>query len=387
MKIAIVIFLSTLLVTFGPKLSTDSSFRVVFEITGETEPITSSLWHPVENTIAVVTENGRIRIVNVETQRELKRLPESFRWVGKPAWSHDGNMFAYLSDGKTITILNSNYDPIKVLEFAAAQDSALWWSDAGDLIAFPDRLHQMHIWDSTSWTDTVVELAPGSTLWTASGDLFAVFDEETGAVEVWSVRDKRRLFQLIEQSNPLSGMVFNHDSSLLATIDNPFVSSEHFVSEPGIRIWRTDIGERAGSFELTIGTSLVWSPLNDRFLAFLDPANGIGLPYTLDIVDEDFESQQSIDIGSVNYIVSSSVVWTPDGRYISFAENRVPHSDVRDGDVQLWMVDSTTFQVLERYPIVYEPLFAQWSFDGQYLFLQSDIVQVFQPPAALFSTN
>jgi len=385
MKMPTIILVSMLFVASYAEQSTDSLFSVVLEITGETEPITSSLWHPVENTIAVVTESGRIRIVDVENRREVKRLPESFRWVGKPAWNREGSMFAYLSNSNSITLLDSSYSPVRMLEFAAAQDSALWWSEDGNLIAFPDTLNQMQIWESTSWANHALDVASDTTLWAVHDDLLAAFDQETHTVDVWSIRAEDHLFRLIEQSNPLSGIVFNHDGSLLATIDNLNVNSDFFVGDPGIRIWRTDTGELIGRFDLEIGTNLIWSPLDNRFLAFLDQANGVGKPSALNIVNESFELRQTIDVGSTNYIVQPSIDWTLDGRHILFAENRVSNSDYWDDHVQLWVVDSATLEVLDRYPILYEPRATQWSFDGQYLLLQSNIVQILQPSAAQFS--
>lgn len=226
---------------------------------GHADFVNSVAWSPVTTLLASGGRDGSVRIWDGLAGQTLRELDGHGESVNSVAWSADGQLLASAGDDSQVIIWDSSSgEQERVLQSTAAINSISW--------------------------------SPGREI---------VLGNEDGSVEVWDVNSGRQLHLLTTNGEPINGVAWSPDGTLLAA-----GSADAFV-----QIWEADSGDLLFSLDSNASavTSVAWSS-DSRFLA-----SG-GADGTIQIWDAADGRQLRLLEGHDRFV--NSVAWAPDSQHL-----------------------------------------------------------------------
>lgn len=301
--------------------SADQAWKEEAKFEGHRSQTSGLAFSPDGSTLASSSEDGEIRLWNVQERRLSIPLRHHAKWVFQLAFSPDGRWLAAASDDKTVSLI----DPVtfRVVRRFRGHESfvrGVTFSPDGRLLATSGLERQVKLWDVSRTVDEYEEFdGPRSRML----DIAVMPDGKSvvaacrdGTVRVWDIASRT-----LSRTLPASSV------EMLAVTISPngrFVAATAFENQPVIKVWETHSWQLVS--ELTGHTGLVmalaFSPDSQRL------ASG---SYDLKVhvwnmATRQIENTLAEPVGRVN-----SVAWTPDGRKLVIGGER--------SDVLIWNLD------------------------------------------------
>ncbi|MBT2408667.1 MULTISPECIES: TIR domain-containing protein [unclassified Streptomyces] len=225
-----------------------------------TSPVYCLAWSPSDRLAATGSEDGRLRVFDVETGILLNTLPGHTGWVSSVAWSPDGRTLVSGSEDATarVTSTEPGFTPTVVGQHNGWVSDASWHPD-GRLAATAGQDGVVRIWDTTSATEAMQLTGDqtGAVAWSPSGARIACggFD---GVLNIrdsatWSKTYTRRH----AHDDRITRLAWSPDEAVLAS-----------GSEDGtLKLWDTDTWEEVGRLENAerVG-GVAWSPEGNQLV-------------------------------------------------------------------------------------------------------------------------
>jgi serine/threonine protein kinase len=284
-----------------------------------------------------------LRITTLDTFRTLRGHSD---FVNSVAWSPVTTLLASGSqDGEVLIWDGLSGQTMLALDGHGASVNSVAWSADGQLLASAGDDSQVIIWDSGSGqqVSTLQSTAAINSIAWSPADVGAgrqlVLGNEDGAVEVWDVEDGRQLQLLTTGGDPINGVAWSADGTLLAG----------GAADAFVQVWEADSGLLVLSLDshASAVTSVAWSP-DSRFLA-----SG-GADGTIQIWDGATGQQLRLLEGHDRFV--NGVAWAPDSQHLV--------SGAGDQTIRVWdalsgLLISTVDAHLDTVTEV------AWSADGQ----------------------
>lgn len=234
-----------------------TSEREVRRLKAHTHLIHCIAWSP-DGLLVSGASDSTIRLWNPQIETPLRQLQGHLGPVNALAWSLDGSWLASCSDDKTVRIWNPQTgDQLQLLTGHPRAASCLSWSPDGRYLASGGTRGTLRVWDTkTGMQVHAIQAHANGVLgvaWLPSTGRLLASAGDDAVIRLWDSQTGREVRRLEGHIGPIIGISFSHDGRLLA--------SQSVGDGAEVRFWRTD------TWELT--ATLPISPFRDYFpLAF-----------------------------------------------------------------------------------------------------------------------
>lgn len=222
--------------------------------------VRSLTWHPAANRLAAASENGVIRIWNLDTKAEPTVLTGHDGIVSSIAWNSNGRWLASGGYDSTIRIWDVQSGSCKHVLRHLYSVYSVAWSPDGRWLASASEDRTVKIWDATTLaevfcyrghTTQVVALtwSPDSTTVASSG-----YDQ---AIRIWNAATGKTSLVLHGHTSNIAQVLWSPDGKRVAS-----------VGTDSTKVWDAETGKEAISLpsEGRRMNAVTWSP-NGKILA------------------------------------------------------------------------------------------------------------------------
>ncbi|KJY42433.1 hypothetical protein VR41_07965 [Streptomyces sp. NRRL B-1568] len=207
-----------------------------------TSPVYCLAWSPSDRLVAAGSEDGRLRVFDLETGLLLNTLPGHMGWVSSVAWSPDGTALVSGSEDATARVsdISPGFTPTVIGQHNGAVSDASWHPQ-GRLAATAGLDGVVRIWDTRSATE-VTRLAgdeTGAVAWSPSGARIACGGFDGGL----TIRDSATWGRAFTRSQA-------HDERITALAWSPDEAVLASGSEDGtLKLWDSGTWDELGRLE------------------------------------------------------------------------------------------------------------------------------------------
>ena len=258
-------------------------------------PVSAAAVSPA-GTLVAAARGNQVAVTEVATGVSLgflsdPALAEQEMYRGRPVADRDAVMAVafgaddVLATGGYRTTRVWRRSPLApVRESVSLVEAAVSVSVAGTMAAAGDAAGRVWLWDTSAATPEVTELkdhaAPVRALAFSPDGRFLVSAADDRSVRVWSVSEKKSVFQA-ESASPVSSLVFLQSGALLAATGADGVLRVHpFTPEAPpsgvVTLREVPLGDKAPAFVASLdpaGTQVAWGT-GDAVIKVLDVATG-----------------------------------------------------------------------------------------------------------------
>ena len=281
--------------------------------------VTSVSWSPDGKRVVTGSTDDSVRIWDVESGEELRKLEGHFDWVASVSWSPDGKRVVTGSGDRTVRIWDvRSGKELYGLEGHTDWVSSVSWSPDGKRVVTASGDLTVRIWDvesgeelkklegHTDWVGSVSWSPDGKRIVTGSGDR---------TVRIWDVESGEELKKLDGHSDSVREVSWSPDGKRIVTGSN----------DKSARTWDVKSGEELKKLKGHSDSvrSVSWSPDGKRVVA------GLG-DRTVRIWDVEGGKELRILEGHNGTV--SSVSWSLDGKRLATGSE--------DHSVRIWDVES-----------------------------------------------
>ena len=258
------------------------------------ESVNSVVFSPDGETIVSVSDDGTIRLWNVNTRKPLKTLMAHADSVNSVVFSSDGETIASAGNDRAVRLWNANTGKLlrtltghieNVNTVAFSPDGKTIASGSGKLVYLGGREdsgtcvgQEIRLWNAntgeliktltghTSVVNSVVFSPDGNTIASGSGHLMGYEGKASAGEEVrlWNANTGELIKTLIEHKEVVSSVAFSPDGNLIVSGDwydwDGYLSSGTWSGE--IRVWDAHTGEHLKTLTGHTGgvSSVAFSP-------------------------------------------------------------------------------------------------------------------------------
>jgi WD40 repeat protein len=322
--------------------------------------VDSLAWSPDGKTLASGSYEKRVRLWDVVTGKELRRLDAR----GSVAWSPDGKTLAVVKyDG-----LTRLWNPATGKEIKTLSGEGNWsvaWSPDGKKLAAVTRSSWICLWESATGKEIgpreAHESSVSSVSWSPDGKTIASGSSDR-TIRLWNPDTGKQIRVMKEDGGTVESVAWSPDGKTLASGSGE--RSKSSGKDNTIRLWNPATGKevrRLARLDTPVG-ALAWSP-DGKTLASGDGKRAILL--------WEAESGKAMRRLATDMFKVDRVAWSPDGTILTWVGRKVYKNEDRT-EYTIRLVETPTGKEIRRLPQGQMVTSLAWCPGGRMLFSASE---------------